>query len=168
MTERERWTVYPLLFFSLAVSIKDKIAKPLEFDAPRVTCRELVVTDPSGQRPLVKLAGSGPQNGQLQVFGPRNTPIAVIENFRRAGRLRLLGQQNWPRVVLGSDHHGAGTAHFVGATGEVYAQVTPQGNEETVETEEERTAEPGNDEVAPRKSPADAANLPHDEAQEPH
>ena len=40
MTDRERWTVYPLLFLALGISLKDKLARSVETD--RIECKTLV------------------------------------------------------------------------------------------------------------------------------
>jgi len=40
MTDRERWTVYPLLFLALGISLKDKLSPSI--DTERVVCKTLV------------------------------------------------------------------------------------------------------------------------------
>jgi len=51
MTSRERWTVYPLLFLAIGLALRaavlsEEAAETLE--APRLVCRELVVTGADG------------------------------------------------------------------------------------------------------------------------
>ncbi|MBI3838602.1 MAG: hypothetical protein HY288_11805 [Planctomycetia bacterium] len=43
MSNRERWTVYPLLFLTLGIVLKDKLTKFVTTDV--VVCKTLVVTD---------------------------------------------------------------------------------------------------------------------------
>ena len=45
MTSRERWTVYPLLFFSLALGFKSNYRNPVEFRCHSIECHSLSVSD---------------------------------------------------------------------------------------------------------------------------
>ena len=38
MTDRERWTVYPLLFLALGIAVKDKVL-PSSVDVDQVSCK---------------------------------------------------------------------------------------------------------------------------------
>jgi hypothetical protein len=68
MTERERWIVYPLLFFALGAALRDKFTHTVQTDelrAGRILCDELVasrsvtVYDPQNlARPLAQLTSS--------------------------------------------------------------------------------------------------------------
>src|SRR5689334_18593989 len=63
MTDRERWTVYPLLFLALGVSLKDKMLRSVNTDevhAKKVVCSELLV---AGQDGVVDVRAAG---GNLQ------------------------------------------------------------------------------------------------------
>ncbi len=56
MTNRDRWTVYPLIFLALGLAVRaailseDRLAAPPPelFEADRIECRELIVRDPDG------------------------------------------------------------------------------------------------------------------------
>ncbi|MAT69547.1 MAG: hypothetical protein CMJ58_08485 [Planctomycetaceae bacterium] len=72
MSERERWIVYPLLFFALGAAIRDKILNVVEskqvacgeLEAKTIRCQELVVTDPAGRGAgLAKLGSTLDQQG---------------------------------------------------------------------------------------------------------
>lgn len=55
MSERERWIVYPLLFFALGAAVRDKILHRI--DAKEIYCESLKIVDqqnPTG-RPLAEL-----------------------------------------------------------------------------------------------------------------
>ena len=69
MTSRERWTVYPLLFLTLGITLKDKVTK--EITTERVNCRSMVVTDREG-KPQISLA-STPTGGSVRIPSPRGT-----------------------------------------------------------------------------------------------
>lgn len=45
MTSRERWTVYPLLCFALALGFKSNYRDPLQFSCNAIECRSLTVRD---------------------------------------------------------------------------------------------------------------------------
>jgi hypothetical protein len=72
MNERERWIVYPLLFFALGASLRDKFlqhvsTKELECQrlvVKQISCEELVVTDPmKPDRIVAKLTSGSPAGG---------------------------------------------------------------------------------------------------------
>src|ERR1051325_7588605 len=50
MSSRERWTVYPLLFLTLGITLKDKVTREISTD--RVNCKQLLVTDRLGHPQL--------------------------------------------------------------------------------------------------------------------
>jgi hypothetical protein len=84
MNERERWTVYPLLFLALGAALRDKIFD--QTTTRRIVCQELIVVDeqPLGREPVwlarigrvpVSTSGAPPTgylvvNGQVEVEGP--------------------------------------------------------------------------------------------------
>ncbi len=68
MTDRERWTVYPLLFLALGVAVKDKILR--QTDIQTVLCENLVVHDSDGRQQV--LLSSSPVGGQVVSLGARN------------------------------------------------------------------------------------------------
>jgi hypothetical protein len=70
MTERERWIVYPLLFFALGAALRDKFLQHVttkDLESQRITCKELRVLDPDNPDRIVakltssELAGVTPQ-----------------------------------------------------------------------------------------------------------
>ena len=107
MSDRERWTVYPLLFLTIGLAMRAVLVPPAtmgDIDAVRLVCREIVVEDEDGTvvLHLGRVAGGGgrleindregnalmavgsrpPQTPEDEKDGPRNTtirPRAVIE-----------------------------------------------------------------------------------------
>ena len=55
MSERERWIVYPLLFFALGAGLRDKLLQRVE--SKEVICESLTIIDQD--QPLVPLAEIG-------------------------------------------------------------------------------------------------------------
>lgn len=74
MTHRERWTVYPLLFLSLGVALRDKIAPT--FEAEQIRCRAIAVTDAEGDE-VLSMQGD-PQGGRLAVLDAAGRQIAIL------------------------------------------------------------------------------------------
>jgi hypothetical protein len=83
MNERERWIVYPLLFFALGAALRDKFTHEVRTDrlhAGQIACEELVVLDPEKpDRVVAKLTSNAPQ---------RNSP-----NADRYGVLALIDSE---------------------------------------------------------------------------
>jgi hypothetical protein len=68
MTDRERWTVYPLLFLTLGIAVKDKVVGRLAADT--MLCNTLVVQDNKGKEQVV--ISSSPVGGQVITLGSKN------------------------------------------------------------------------------------------------
>ena len=83
MNERERWIVYPLLFFALGAALRDKFTQQVTTDvlhAGKIACEELVVYDSEKpDRPVAMLSSNAPQG---------NAP-----NADRFGVLRLVDSE---------------------------------------------------------------------------
>lgn len=67
MSERERWIVYPLVFFALGAALRDKFTQQVKTDslhAGQITCEKLVVMDSEKpDRPVAILTSNQPQRG---------------------------------------------------------------------------------------------------------
>jgi hypothetical protein len=83
MSPRERWTVYPLLFLTLGIALKDKIVKLVNVD--RVACKTLVVTDQQGNERV--LIASGAFGGFVKADGLRGVGVVLGQVDNRAGVL---------------------------------------------------------------------------------
>jgi hypothetical protein len=104
MSNRERWIIYPLLFFSLLLGLKEQLAIPIDAEYEHVQCNKLTVEAPDG-RPLVELSSSieaeGEQAGLLVLYGPINGDESALRS--------TVGMTATPRprtVELGSDPGG--------------------------------------------------------------
>ena len=96
MTDRERWTIYPLLALSLGMQVRDKVFPITTVRAQSVHCRSLVVDGADG-KPRITASGDG--------------------------ILRVLGDDERPKILLGSDQHQAGVVQVCGASGQVRAAI---------------------------------------------
>jgi hypothetical protein len=57
MSERERWIVYPLLFFALGSALRDKLLQRIE--SKEIYCESLKIVDPENPTRLLAELGSG-------------------------------------------------------------------------------------------------------------
>ena len=90
MSERERWIVYPLLFFALGAAVRDKLMQRIE--AREVFCESLKIIDQ--QDPTKLLAELGFRRGS-------NTDPAQLAD--RVGSLRLIDSDGREVCELASD-----------------------------------------------------------------
>ena len=102
MSTRERWIVYPLLFLTLGITLRDKVVppdlKPLSVDADEIRCRsfradsvrcgDLIVVGNQDNR-CVELGTTAGGAGQVEVFGPGGELIFVA-GASKQGRLRTV------------------------------------------------------------------------------
>lgn len=67
MNERERWIVYPLLFFALGAGLRDKFTQQVTTDrlhAGKIRCEELEIVDSEKpDRIVARLTSNAPQRG---------------------------------------------------------------------------------------------------------
>lgn len=86
MSTRERWIVYPLLFMTLGIALKDKIVRRLSTD--QVECRALIVTDGRGHERVI--VGSNSDGGLVHTRSARNgvdVSVGHFDVYQRAGLL---------------------------------------------------------------------------------
>ncbi|MBN1909052.1 MAG: hypothetical protein JW818_04875 [Pirellulales bacterium] len=120
MPTRERWIVYPLLFLTLGMVLRDKVAPPQleQLDADEIRCKSLSVVGPNGQPCLILDDASGA--GQLAVYG-QNGQIMLIAGVvpkGNAGYVDLQGPNRKPSVQLTSNSYG-GTISLFDRTGQI-------------------------------------------------
>jgi len=76
MSERERWVVYPLLFLTLGVALRDKLLHPVQ---QRIITREIVLVDEQ-HRQIAYLGPAPAENnsgsfGSLVLYDPRRPDV---------------------------------------------------------------------------------------------
>lgn len=91
MTDRERWTIYPLLVLSIGMQVRDKLIPPKSIRTQSIHCQALTIGDDDKTPRILASA-----NGTVQV----------------------LGADNKARVVLGVAANNAGVVDVHGADGE--------------------------------------------------
>jgi len=94
MSDRERWTVYPLLFLTLGVALKDKIVREVNVKdviCQKVFCNALVVTDPRGGEQVA--ISSNDEGGQVRVHGTKNRMHSWLGNTGHATGLMFIDVQ---------------------------------------------------------------------------
>lgn len=124
MTTRERWVVYPLLFLTLGITLRDKVAPPNpRFMRPgmnaqqvrcvRLQCQDLSITGPNGEN-RVRVGITPNQAGQIEIYGSDQTMVMVAgaDNTGRTGRLQTLAADQTPQVSLHSTDRGGQVATY--------------------------------------------------------
>jgi hypothetical protein len=79
MSSRERWTVYPLLFLTLGIALKDKLTKQVntkQVNTENIICKQLFVTD-SQAHPQVVMRSTG-DGGTIAIAGDNRRPNIVL------------------------------------------------------------------------------------------
>jgi hypothetical protein len=103
MTTRERWIVYPLLFLTLGIVMRDKFFVPRRMTAGAIHCRELETVGvrcsqvEAGRVQCVEVAVGNSQLGDRGL-------LAVGSDG--SGRLVLAGDDGRPVVAAGADPSG--------------------------------------------------------------
>lgn len=117
MSERERWIIYPLLFFALGAALRDKFLQHVttkELTATEIVCEKITVTDPAKpDRVVAQLASGTPPGGDekansyglLVLFDSEGNELCgVANNTLQVGQVNaksiaVVDQQNPQRVL---------------------------------------------------------------------
>jgi len=104
MSTRERWIVYPLLFLTLGIVMRDKVMPLARFQASevaagRIRCNQLQVDQVVSAGGLVV---QGIQCGELLVGGPNGRPTVLVgtDAKTKGGVIETLSPAGAPLVVL--------------------------------------------------------------------
>lgn len=103
MTDRERWTVYPLLFLTLGIAIKDKLVGVVNVDnvqCKSLLCNTLVVTDQERKQQVVIASDS--EGGFVRTYGNKNRLQVVLGNTDRLAGLIFIDPEGGVHVNPGS------------------------------------------------------------------
>lgn len=111
MSTRERWIVYPLLFLTLGIAMRDKIVPPKHvqveelaavqircnqlqvaqlasasrFAAPTIQCAELAVTGPNGRPTIILITDPRTKGGLVETFSATGAPQVVLQPIETGG-----------------------------------------------------------------------------------
>ena len=124
MTNRERWIVYPLLFLTLGLGIRDQVAPPsprfmrpgmnaMSIRCVHLECQDLTVTGPKGEK-RIRMGITPNRAGQVEVYGSDHTMVVVAgaDNTGRSGQVQTLAADTTPQVSLHSTDRGGQVATF--------------------------------------------------------
>jgi hypothetical protein len=116
MTDRERWTVYPLIFLTLGIALRSKITQSLDvkdIDCETLRCSELLlgkmlrcgqlrVETPDGKVCVLAAAvpDDGGPSGELLINGPNGKPQLGIRGTSQGGFVESRGTDGRPQVVI--------------------------------------------------------------------
>jgi len=108
MTSRERWVLYPLLFLTLGIVMRDKFfQRDTPIRARHILCRHLDVVDSNGQ-PQVQIEGIDDVGGVLKLYGAEGRPLVAMgpDETRKSGIIETYGAGGKPQVQLWSHQYG--------------------------------------------------------------
>lgn len=132
MTDRERWTIYPLLFLTLGIAVKDRIIDTVQ-------CGTLVVRDRQGHQQVVIEAT--PQGGLIRADAGKSQIGLLLGHTDRLAGLMFVdekGKLHSPSLVIQTS--------------------SPSGGKQREGREKDREIQPGQDRH--EASPADASRDP--------
>ncbi len=156
MTDRERWIVYPLLFFALLMGIRIQLVTPDDIRCEKVTCQELRVRDLNGQLAALLIGGrtggaefmlfspgrqvalqmaadANGDGGSLEWHNGHGETSGRLGSQDGGGYLKLLGEDDIGALVLGHDlgrTQSGLTAETVDG-GEIHVNLTPPASDAT-------------------------------------
>ena len=110
MSSRERWIVYPLIFFALGTVLKDKITSVL--DVRSLDCQELTVST-HDREPRIRMQCLNNRAAQIEMLGQNGNPQMIIQSAGRTAIVKFIDSQT--RQVL-----------YEGALGNPLMQLTPR------------------------------------------
>jgi hypothetical protein len=133
MSTRERWIVYPLVFLTLGIALRDKLIPPARFGnlgmrleageiaTPRIRCNELhvrqVVCDRLESKQLESVQS---QCQKLIVTAPNGRPVVLAgaDASTQAGMIETFTAKGLPQIQLLSSDTG-GLVTTIGHSGKV-------------------------------------------------
>lgn len=111
MSTRERWIVYPLLFMTLGIALRDKVLPPNRLavgtvvcnrlQSNRAECNTLLVNDPAGRPVVVAGTDANTGAGTIETLTPRGTPQVRLFSTDTGGMLTTIGHGGKVLLVLG-------------------------------------------------------------------
>jgi hypothetical protein len=115
MTDRERWTVYPLLFLALGLSLKDKLTQSVS--TKTLVCNELVVYEPNSQKQVRLAGGQVAATGEVAASGDLKAPALVCNSL-------LVVNKKGKVVATVSSNNDSGAVNVADAEGKVLASIS--------------------------------------------
>lgn len=92
MSNRERWVVYPLIFFAFLMGARDKFYPLEDVACTTVTCNQLTIVASDGE-PAVRITTTEDDAGVITVYACRLDPRLPGELIKSDERRRKLGHQ---------------------------------------------------------------------------
>ncbi len=138
MSRRERWIVYPLLFMTLGIVMRDKVWPQTQFQAIGITAEDVDAYRVISARTIRcdrlevgQVQCRGLSVGRLSVGGAKGTDaIRLGVAADGDGLLQLAGKNGQPVVILGADESGeSGMIELLDADSQPQVQLysTPSG-----------------------------------------
>lgn len=94
MTDRERWAVYPLLFLTLGIAVKDKLVGVVHVDnvqCKNLLCNAVLVTDRQGKQQVVVTSTAG--GGLVRTLGNAGQVEVMVGHTRQLAGLLFVNAE---------------------------------------------------------------------------
>ncbi len=103
MSTRERWIVYPLLFFAFCLAVKGQPNLVQDGRFKSISCEELTVKLPSGEA-RVHIGSTSQRSGRVSIYGRQGQPAVVLGVARQGenGSVETLDANGRRTVRLGT------------------------------------------------------------------
>lgn len=106
MSNRERWIVYPLLFYAVLSCMKSALVEPTDASYETVTCNQLLLESVEGQ-PLVQLGANiddeGAEWGLVELFNAHGQLAAQLGADPGGGFVTSVGAHGALTLTMGHD-----------------------------------------------------------------
>ena len=120
MSDRERWTVYPLLFLAIGLAMRAVLVPPAELgeiDAVKLVCREIVVRNATG-KVMVHIGRVAEGGGRLEINDEEGDAVMSIGSIPAGTDDEGADPPDFPQAVI----------EFAGRDGEVARRLTSTGD----------------------------------------
>lgn len=112
MSSRERWTVYPLLFFALGLGLRDKMIPATSAEYRTLACGELTLVA-ADNRELVSLRPSLEGGAEMMFYTPSGESLLTLgmDVAGKGARVEGVSRDGAARFALRAEPRGA-TSQF--------------------------------------------------------
>jgi hypothetical protein len=110
MSTRERWIVYPLLFLTLGIALREKVIPPERIrvgelvcnrlESLQTECRTLLVIGPTGRPVIIAGTNNNTQSGTIETFTARGLPLVRLFSTSTGGAITALARGGRLALVL--------------------------------------------------------------------
>jgi hypothetical protein len=135
MSMRERWIVYPLLFMTLGIALRDKVVPPSSLQVGEVVCDRLVskqsecqallVNGPDGRPVVIAKADAATNGGLIETIAGNGMPQVQLISTPNGGRVATVGRAGRLLLFLGDTGQDFGVFAELPGLGQMIPMTLP-------------------------------------------